>query len=134
MELKDDLTGKLVVIQQMAGGSDIAQKVLGEIQAVMKHLDDHDAEAISLVLQNLPKTSLNAVVESTGCGNLEHRVTVLSKAIFNESVDQVRSMESSFAKLTKCMKTVVELLLASKYYTEGSMSWKMYTKDVFEAK
>ena len=131
-ELKDDVIAKIAIVKQAAGTNVIVQKVIGEIEQVMAGIDDPDI--VKTILKNIPKDSLALVVDSTGCGNIDHKVTVLNKAMFCKSVDEVRVLENAFSKLTKCMKSVVELCLVSAYFGDGNMNWKQYTKDVFAAK
>ena len=130
--VKDDIVGKMAIINQTAGDNATVQKVVAEINQVFAVVDT--AGSCKQILAKIPKDALGLVVEATGCGNTDHKIAVLSKAVFHSSIDQVRALEGAFAKLSKNMKLVIELLLIANYFEEGSMNWKQFTRDVFAAK
>ena len=132
LELKNAILEKLAVIQNIAPDQAMVQRVVMEVNRCATAAEN--GNCVEELLKALPKVALAEVNSSTSCGNMEHKVNVLSKAVFSNSVDQVRAMESAFTKLNQAMKIVIELMMTVSYHDNGAMCWKKYTTDVFNAK
>ena len=130
--MKEELVACVAVARQVGGHIPGVVQVITEIENCAATADNGDC--VKDLLAGMQKPSLKLVSASTNCGNLHHKIAVLQKAIFAGSVENTRAMTSAFAKLSKAMDVVVELLLTVGYFDEGQMNWTQYTKDVYEAK
>ena len=82
---------------------------------------------------------LKTLSNSTGNGNLEHKVMAFVKVILQAQHVQIEEMKKQLAMTSTAMKNMGELLLMTQFGDEesGGISWTRYNKlilDIIEAK
>lgn len=133
-QLNLEISSKLSQINQ---GS--SNPITAEIIAKAKKLSDTtQAEldnTIPKVMENFNLQSINTLIDSSGNGNGEYKMTKLTKIVFWNEFSKLAEFKNKVTLSEQLMRLAVDVAFTYSYVSEkGDIQWTSYVQDLSDAK